>query len=131
MLKFKSHEGFRQRLLLATLSQKTIRIDDIRADAESHSITGLTDYEISFLRLLEKLTNGTKIEISHTGTTLVYRPGVLIGGTISHECPLSRAIGYFLEPFIALAPFSKHPISLTLTGITNNNVDVSFLSKLT
>jgi RNA 3'-terminal phosphate cyclase-like protein len=84
-----------------------------------------TDYEISFLRLLEKITNGATVEISYTGTSLVYRPGVIVGGQFSHECPISRSIGYFLEPLLALAPFAKHPITATLSGITNNNVDPS------
>jgi RNA 3'-terminal phosphate cyclase len=35
-LVFKGHEHFRQRLLLATLSGKSIRIDDIRSDNEEH-----------------------------------------------------------------------------------------------
>lgn len=65
------------------------------------------------------------VEISYTGTSLVYRPGVIVGGKVSHDCPISRSIGYFLEPLLVLAPFAKHPISATLSGITNNNVDPS------
>ncbi|KAJ3039872.1 rRNA-processing endoribonuclease [Rhizophlyctis rosea] len=123
ILRFEGHNYLRQRLLLATLSGKTIRIDNIRPEDEDNP--GLTDYEASFLRLLEKVTNGCSVEISYTGTSLVYRPGVIIGGKIHHDCPPSRAIAYFLEPLIALAPFAKTPLSLTLTGVTNDNVDVS------
>ncbi|KAJ3297440.1 rRNA-processing endoribonuclease [Borealophlyctis nickersoniae] len=123
ILRYKGHNHLRQRLLLATVSGKTVRIDDIRAEDEDHP--GLTDYEASFLRLLEKITNGCSIEISYTGTSVVYRPGVIIGGKIHHECPPSRAMAYFLEPMIALAPFAKLPLSLTLTGVTNDNVDAS------
>jgi len=50
---------------------------------------------------------------------------VIIGGKIQHDCPTSRAIGYFLEPLIALAPFSKLPFEITMMGITNNNLDIS------
>ena len=32
--------------------------------------SGTTDFEVSLLRLLEKVTNGTIIEISVTGTSL-------------------------------------------------------------
>ncbi|KND04309.1 18S rRNA biogenesis protein RCL1 [Spizellomyces punctatus DAOM BR117] len=123
MLRFEGHNYFRQRLLLATLSNQPVRIDKIRSEDEDHP--GLADYEASFLRLLEKATNGATIEISYTGTTVVYRPGVIIGGKVHHDCPPSRAIGYFLEPMIALGPFGKYPLQLTLTGITNDNVDVS------
>lgn len=83
------------------------------------------EYEISLLRLLEKITNGSKIEISHTGTAILFNPGVLIGGPITHECPLSRSIGYFLEPIVALAPFCKRPLVLTLKGITGDEKDLS------
>ena len=172
-LVFRGHEHFRQRLLLATLSGKSIRIDDIRSDNEEHPglmgafssknfhlkcyemskhlfMNGSIDFEASFLRLLEKMTNGCHIEISYTGITILsshsnsfipsiiikliqslkgtsvfYKPGLIVGGKISHDCPPSRAIGYFLEPLIALAPFAKFPSHITLTGITNDNVDVS------
>lgn len=83
------------------------------------------DYEVSFLRLLEKISNGSVIEISHTGTAILFRPGVLTGGPVVHECPLSRSIGYFLEPIAALAPFSKKPLMLTLKGVTTDDKDLS------
>ena len=83
------------------------------------------DFEASFIRLLEKVTNGSAIEINHTGTMVTYHPGVITGGSIHHDCPNTRAIGYFLESIIALAPFAKKPFNLVLTGITNDNVDIS------
>ncbi|KAI8812422.1 RNA 3'-terminal phosphate cyclase/enolpyruvate transferase [Cladochytrium replicatum] len=122
IMRFEGHNHFRQRLILATLSGKPIRIDKIRSEEEE---MGLRDYEASFLRLLEKLTNGSVIEISYTGTTVLYRPGVIQGGRIMHAGPISRSVGYFLEAVIALAPFAKTPVSLTFTGVTNDNTDVS------
>ena len=64
MLRFKGSQNFRQRLLFATLSGRPLRIDEIRAD---DSNPGLRDFEASFLRLLEKLTNGCVVEINETG----------------------------------------------------------------
>ena len=98
-----------------------MRIEGIRSDADE---PGLREYEISFLRLLETVSSGAAFEISYTGTTLVYRPGVLTGGKHSHSCN-GRGVGYFLEPLVALAPFGKNPMALTLTGVTNDNVDTS------
>lgn len=66
MLRFEGAEWFRYRLLYATLSGKAIRIDGIRASSER---PGLRDYEASFLRLLEKVTNGCAVEINQTGET--------------------------------------------------------------
>lgn len=122
MLHFSGHEFLRQRLILSALSGKSLRIDSIRA-AEEH--LGLLDYEASFLRLLDKITNGSTIEINYTGTCITFVPGVLSGGKIHHDCPPSRSIGYFLEAVLALAPFCKTPLTLSLTGITNDNLDPS------
>eukprot|EP00041_Stephanoeca_diplocostata_P015377 m.293085 g.293085 ORF g.293085 m.293085 type:complete len:360 (+) comp20014_c0_seq3:260-1339(+) len=119
---FESSAHFRQRLVLATLSNKPVRFDNIREKSEE---PGLKDHEVSFLRLIDKMSNGARIDINYTGTSVTYRPGIILGGRISHECPSSRAVGYFLEAVIPLAPFGKKPLQLTLTGVTNNNVDPS------
>ena len=42
-----------------------------------------------------------------------------------HDCPLTRSIGYFLEPVVMLAPFAKKPLQLTLRGITSDDRDLS------
>ena len=63
-LRFRGSGHFRLRLACATLSGRTIRIDDIRARDEN---PGLRDYEASLLRLLEKVTNGCVVEINETG----------------------------------------------------------------
>ncbi|TFK76295.1 18S rRNA biogenesis protein [Pluteus cervinus] len=119
---FSGHYHFRHRLVLSILSGKSVRIDKIRPDDKN---PGLRDYEISLLRLLEKVTNGTVIEISVTGTAILLKPGIIAGGSLTHDCPLSRSIGYFLEPVVMLAPFSKKPLHLTIRGITTDDNDLS------
>ncbi|KAJ2260890.1 hypothetical protein J3F81_006703, partial [Coemansia sp. RSA 371] len=91
---FTGHAFLKQRLVMALLSQQTVRIDGIRAQDEN---PGLRDYEVSLLRLLEQATNGTRIVISPTGTSVVLRPGMITGGRIDMDCPVSRSIGYYLE----------------------------------
>ena len=86
------------------------------------------------------MTNGTVIEISLTGvlylflvgvgltmigTAILVKPGIISGGPVTHECPISRSIGYFLEPIIMLSPFSKKLLALTLKGITTDDKDLS------
>jgi RNA 3'-terminal phosphate cyclase-like protein len=78
---------FRQRIICSTLSGRTVRIDDIRVDTDA---PGVTDYEANFLRLIDKMTNGSKIEINETGTTLKYVPGFILGGKVQHDCGNSR-----------------------------------------
>ncbi|WWD19121.1 hypothetical protein CI109_103579 [Kwoniella shandongensis] len=93
ILRFTTHRHFRQRILLSILSGKSIRVDGIRSD-DVH--VGLRDYEINLLRLAEKVTNGSSIEISVTG----------------------RSLGYYLELLIPLAPFCKKPFDINLYGVT-------------
>jgi RNA 3'-terminal phosphate cyclase-like protein len=38
---------------------------------------------------------------------------------------VSRAIGYFIEPLLILAPFGKYPLELEIKGVTNDNIDTS------
>lgn len=59
------------------------------------------------------------------GTSVLYHPGLLIGGTLEHDCSRQRSIGYFLEPLMMLAPFAKKPIRITLRGLTNGPLDPS------
>ncbi|KAG5519716.1 hypothetical protein PMAC_001873 [Pneumocystis sp. 'macacae'] len=118
ILQFQGHNYFTQRLILSLLSGKTIRIEKIRSNDTN---PGLRDYEISFLRLLEGITNGSQIHISYTGELL---PGQIYGGKFTHDCGTSRSIGYFLLPLINIAPFSKIPFDLILTGLTIDNYDI-------
>ena len=124
-LRFTSQKSFAQRLVLSTLTGRTVHISQIRS--ESPTNPGLAPHEISFLRLLEAVTNGSHIEISYTGTTLLYRPCLIIGsapgsgasaGVIKHDLPAGceRGISYFLLPLCLLAPFSKAPMNVLLTG---------------
>ena len=121
VVRYKTHHRLRQRLILATLAGKTIRIEGIRPQDQN---PGLTDYEVSFLRLLERFTNGSIIDISYTGTSVHYKPGQITGGSFEHNCNGGRSIGYFLEPLLCLAPHAKTPVSLTLNGITTDNLDI-------
>ncbi len=95
---------------------------NIRADDDQ---PGLVDYEASFLRLVDKLSDGSSIEINETGTMLKFRPGIILGGEISHDCCTSRAIGWFIEGLIPILIFAKSPSKLILTGVTNNQEDIS------
>jgi len=128
---------FRQRIAVSILSNRPLLIRNIRA--EDIDAPGLRQYEASFLRLIDRMTNGSQIEINNTGTQLRFKPGILIGGEIEHTCPVeavqsasdredsstaSRSVGWFLEGILPLAPFGKAPLSVTFTGITDGTCHV-------
>ena len=124
-LKFSGSRYLIQRLVLATLTGRSIRVSQIRAS--SHTAPGLASHEVSFLRLLESITNGSHIEFSYTGTTVLYKPGLITGsaaghgaagGVIRHELPsdCTRGVSYFLMPLCLLAPFSKAQVNVLFTG---------------
>lgn len=95
-----------------------MRIDGIRSGATDVHV-GLTADEASFLRLLEKMTNGSTVEISYTGTTVLFHPGLLPGGVYEHKCPVGgKGIGWFLEGILPLAPFGKRPLEVKFEGVT-------------
>ncbi|XP_075228720.1 putative RNA 3'-terminal phosphate cyclase-like protein isoform X2 [Lycorma delicatula] len=122
VLCFKGSNYMRQRLLLSVVSGKAIRITDIRTRDDE---PGLKEYEVNLLRLLDKMSNGTWLEVNETGTAFSFTPGSLIGGSLIHECCRLRGIGYYLEVILALAPFCKKSLNITLRGVTNNQKDPS------
>lgn len=112
----------RQRIALATFSGKPIIIENIREKDEN---PGIREYEAVLFKLVEKITNGSTIIVDQSGTRVAYKPGVIHGGNIEHDCGLERSITYYLEFLFLLAPFCKKAIEAKLTGITNDDVDVS------
>ncbi|KAF5948007.1 hypothetical protein HYC85_013964 [Camellia sinensis] len=87
---------------------------------------GWRSHEVSFLCLLEKISDDCVIKINETGTKLKYEPGIVNGGKhLVHDSGVSRSIGYFLEPLIVLGLFGKKPLSIRLKGITNDSKDPS------
>ncbi|KAI4470611.1 rna 3' terminal phosphate cyclase [Holotrichia oblita] len=121
-LVYKGSSFMRQRLLLSVLSSKPVRIIDIRTN---HDEPGIAEFEVNLIRLLDKVTNGTIIQLDSTGTNLYFQPGLLYGGEVDHECSLQRSIGYYLEVLVALGIFCKIPLKATLRGVSNNLIDPS------
>ena len=124
-LRLNSQKSLAHRLILSTLTGRAVRFQRIRPSSLTH--TGLAPHEISFLRLLEAVTNGSQFVIGLTGTELLYKPGLITGsapgsgasgGVIKHELPAecTRGVSYFLIPLCLLAPFSKAPFNVLFTG---------------
>ena len=125
-VRFTGHRYLTSRLVLATLTGRSIHISKIRSSSPAEP--GLASHEVSFIRLLDSITNGSQTEFSYSGTALTYRPGLIAGsasghcanvdGILRHELPAncSRGVSYFLLPLCLLAPFSKSPVNVVFTG---------------
>jgi RNA 3'-terminal phosphate cyclase-like protein len=123
--KLKGSNYFRIKIAYSLLMNRPIEISNIRHKEVN---PGLAEYEISFLKLIEKITNGTKIEISKTGTILKFFPGVITnnyGEEFEFECDKGRSISYYLEGILPISMFGKESLSCILNGITNDNSDIS------
>jgi RNA 3'-terminal phosphate cyclase-like protein len=125
LLKLSGSNFFRLKIAYSILLQKPVEISNIR----SNSINpGLTEYEVSFLKLVERITNGTKIEISKTGTILKFYPGVITnnyGDILEFQCDNSRCLTYYLEGIIPISLYGKESLQIILKGVTNNDQDIS------
>ncbi|CAG9938453.1 unnamed protein product [Clonostachys rosea f. rosea IK726] len=125
-LRFTGHRAFSQRLTIATLTGRPVHISKIRSSSPTNP--GLAPHEISFLRLLETVTNGSSMQISYTGTTITYHPGLITGtiagqgavegDVVEHSLPATctRGVTYYLLPLCLLAPFSKAHMNVRFTG---------------
>ncbi|KAH9902228.1 18S rRNA biogenesis protein [Xylariomycetidae sp. FL2044] len=126
ILRFTGHNGFTERLILSTLTGRPIHISKIRPNSPTNP--GLAPHEVSFLRLLESVTNGSSMQISYTGTTIVYQPGLITGAlpgfgasdgdVFEHHLPANctRGVTYFLLPLCLLAPFAKSHMNVRFSG---------------
>jgi RNA 3'-terminal phosphate cyclase-like protein len=88
ILMFKGSNHLKQKLILATISGKAIKIIDIRSNSG-----GIQEFEVNLIRLIDKLTNGTVIKLHPSGTEISFTPGILYGGNIEHQCSLEKSIG--------------------------------------
>ncbi|KAF7455718.1 RCL1 protein [Cryptosporidium felis] len=124
MLIFRGGSFLRQRLALSTITGQPIVVKEIRADDTLNP--GLNDSETSLLHLLDFVTDGSKIKINDTGTTLSYTPGIIIGGgspekPLVHQCHPSRALSYYMEFLLMIIPFGRDPLHIKLSGRTDNS----------
>ncbi|QUC18295.1 uncharacterized protein UV8b_02536 [Ustilaginoidea virens] len=125
-LRFTGHRSFARRLTISALTGRPVHISKIRSSSPTNP--GLAPHEISFLRLLDAITNGSSVQISYTGTTVTFHPGLITGAiagqgavdgdVIEHKIPdtCTRGITYFLLPLCLLAPFSKAHMNVRFSG---------------
>ncbi|KAL4472902.1 hypothetical protein ABPG72_007779 [Tetrahymena utriculariae] len=127
MIKFSDPTNIRQIIVCSTISERPVLIENYRA-FEKTGIQGIQQYEVKFLRLVERISSGAKFQISKNGTAIKYYPGIITnneGIDFEFDCGEERCITYFLEPLTILALFGKSKLSVKLKGVTNDEIDMS------
>jgi RNA 3'-terminal phosphate cyclase-like protein len=123
---------FRQRIVVAILSHRPLLLRNIRSNshnstADNHDtlLFGLQAHEASFLRLIDQMTNGSHIEINASGTQLLFKPGILLGGSIQHDCPID-VIPTTSSAASATMATPQSAASATIT--TTNSTTINFVT---
>ena len=127
-IKYEELQGsnlFRLKIAYSFILNRPIKLSNIRPDSTN---PGMTQYEISFLKLVSEISNGTKININQTGTGFTLIPGTITnnyGDELVFECDKSRCITYYAEGLIPICLYGKESLHIKLKGITNNLIDNS------
>ena len=122
---FEGSNLFRLKIAYSFLLNRPIRISSIRPESTN---PGMTPYEISFLKLISEISNGTKIQINQTGTGFTLIPGTITnkyGSEFSFNCDKSRNITYYAEGILPISLYGKESLHIILNGVTNNAIDNS------
>ncbi|CBH14829.1 RNA re-capping enzyme, cytoplasmic [Trypanosoma equiperdum] len=122
MLTFEGSSLFRHHIVCSILTSKPIRILGIHDDDEPQ---GIQLAEANFLKFIDRVTSGSKFECTDSNTALTFYPGMILGGTFSHEVPSCRCVTYIAEAALLLLPFAKFDTRLTLVGSTQSEEDLS------
>ncbi|KAH9601387.1 RNA 3'-terminal phosphate cyclase [Trypanosoma melophagium] len=122
MLEFEGSSLLRHHILCSLLTNKPVRISGIHDEDEPQ---GIKLVEANFLKFIDRVTSGSKIECTDNNTTLTFYPGMILGGTFSHEVPSIRCVTYIAEVAVLMLPFAKFDTKLTLLGSTQSDLDLS------
>ncbi|CRK23302.1 hypothetical protein BN1708_013667, partial [Verticillium longisporum] len=130
-LRFTGHRAFAQRLILSTLTGRPIHISKIRSSSPTHP--GLAPHEVSFLRLLEAVTNGSSLQISlvaeSSSVGVIYSADLVApptGGVVPED--IGKQCAYQLLETIAQGGcVSRVSASIVLTLMAMGSEDVGRL----
>jgi RNA 3'-terminal phosphate cyclase-like protein len=122
VVELQGHSTFRHQIVCSILSNKPVKITAIHADSDT---TGLRDYEANFLKFIARTTNGGTMQVGNGRCDVTIHPGLILGGTFTHEVPTTRSVMYIVEAAMLLLPFAKFPSKITFTGATQHALDLS------
>jgi RNA 3'-terminal phosphate cyclase-like protein len=86
---------------------------------------GIQAVEANFLKFIDRVTSGSKMEVRQGKSELHFVPGMILGGSFDHEVPSSRCVSYVAEAALLLLPFAKYDSKIVLVGSTQSDLDLS------
>lgn len=120
MLKFHNAKNFRNILVFSLLSGKNVTLT--RSEP-------FQSFELNFLEFLQLITKGSKVFVINKNRQIDFKPGSIEQDHYDYipefDCQQTRSISYYLEPIFILGLFCRDHLSVTLKGITNDNIDFS------
>jgi RNA 3'-terminal phosphate cyclase-like protein len=127
LLIFDGHLNLRERIILSIFSQKEIFIKNIREKKIKDTIK---KFELDLLSLVDKMTLKSIIQISESGSSIVFTPGFCKESNFRHKILSFRSLSYFLEFIFYLILISNCCVEINLIGIRALNFDVSIENLL-
>jgi RNA 3'-terminal phosphate cyclase-like protein len=113
---------FRHHLVCSILAKKPIVLRKIHSDDDPQ---GIQAPEANFLKFIDRVTNGSKMEVRQGKSELHFVPGMILGGSFEHDVPSSRCVTYVAEAALLLLPFAKYDSKIILVGSTQSDLDLS------
>ncbi|KAJ3177254.1 hypothetical protein HDU87_004505 [Geranomyces variabilis] len=123
-------KGIRRRLTLALLTRTNITISGIRT-AEEDAHIGVTEDELSLIKLFRQLCPAAGISVTKSGTEIVvswHGTGSAVpGGSFSHVCPSGRSVAWFAECVLLAGSVAAAPLCVRFAGpatdLAGNSID--------
>lgn len=122
MLEFEGSSLLRHHLVCSILAKKPVRLTGIH---DGDDPMGIQAYEANFLKFIDRVTSGSTFQTQENNTTLTFSPGIILGGTFTHEVPTARCVSYIIEAAVLLLPFAKYDSRITFFGATQSALDLS------
>lgn len=122
MLEFEGSSLLRHHIVCSVLAKKPVRITGIHKGDDPR---GIQAYEANFLKFIDRVTSGSSFQTQENNTVLSFIPGIILGGTFTHEVPTVRCVSYIIEAAVLLLPFAKFDSRITFFGSTQSMLDLS------
>ena len=122
MLQFEGSSCLRDTIACSLLARRSVRVSNIHTDEDPCGIN--RHFEANLLKFVQRISPSSKMEVHDGSTTLVFHPGLILGGTFEHEVPHTRSVTYLIELALMVLPFAKNDSKIRFLGNTQGDSDL-------